>query len=138
MITSARHPQWDKQLAAVTKRHLKLPGVWGMADCLMTVADAIDALIGVDLAEGVRGTYDTEEGAAVALEKRGYADLEAYFIDNFPKIGRLAARRGDVVLLETQGILAAGYICEYGAAVKMTRGLVFRPQTDIIRAFKIG
>lgn len=45
---------------------------------------------------------------------------------------------GDVGVIEINGVLSAGYFTEYGFAVKADHGLVFRPMTDVARAFQIG
>jgi hypothetical protein len=133
-----RLPDWDRRLARVTEKHMALPGVWGESDCLLTVADAIEAVTGKDLAVRIRGKYSSEIGAAKLMRRRGCANVEEVLAKRFPPVGRLLAKRGDVGTVERQGVLAAGYITEYGMAVKTERGLEFVPQTDIRSAYQVG
>lgn len=138
MLKLTRLPDWERRLAHVVERHLETPGVWGVADCLLTVADAVEAVTGVDPAAKVRGKYSSEIGAAKALRQRKFADVEAALASLFPPVGRLMAQRGDVGVVERDGELAAGFITERGLAVKIETGLAFYPQTEIKSAFKVG
>lgn len=133
-----RHPDWVKRLNRVTEKHMRLPGVWGTSDCILTVADAVEAVTGKDMAARVRGTYSTPAGAAKLIRRRKCADVEQVLAKYFKETGRLMALRGDVasVMLD-DGQLAAGYVTEYGVAVKGERGLRFVPQTLIRKAFEV-
>lgn len=133
-----RLPDWDRRLARVTEKHLTLPGAWGESDCLLTVADAVEAVTGQDPAARIRGKYSSEIGAAKLMRRRGCADAEMVLAKLFLPVGRLLAQRGDVGTVERGGVIAAGYVTEYGFAVKTDRGLEFLPQTEIRSAFKIG
>lgn len=138
MLKLTRLPDWDRRLARATERHLKTPGVWGESDCLLTVADAVEAVTGVDPAEKVRGKYTTAQGAAKVMRRRKAETVKDVLAKLFPGVGRLMAQRGDLCVVERAGMLCAGYITEYGAAVKDERGLTFLPQTQIVAAFKVG
>ena len=129
---------WEVRLAAVTEKHLHLAGEWGKSDCLITVADAIRAVIGKDHARMIRGKYTTELGAAKIMKRRGFATVEDVLASRFPPVGRLLAQRGDVGVVERNGVISAGYVTEYGFAVKSETGLEFIPQTEIRSAFAIG
>lgn len=132
--------EWDRRLAEVTSRHLQTPSSWGESDCLLKVADAIEAVTGIDLAGSIRGKYKTEAGAAKLLRKRGHTNVESLLEELFDPVGRLLAQRGDVVTIEQDGQIAAGYVTEYGVIVATPTGSAFRPQTDqsIRKAFKVG
>lgn len=132
-----RLPDWDRRLARVTEKHMRSPGVWGESDCLLTVADAIEAVVGVDHAAKVRGRYTTPAGAAKLMRQRKCANVEEVLAKRLPEIGRLMARRGDVGTVERDGEIAAGFVTEYGVAVKGERGLVFVPQTQLRKAFRV-
>lgn len=133
-----RRGDWDRRLARVTEKHIELAGTWGEADCLLTVADAIEAVTGKDPAKAIRGKYSTEIGAAKLLRRRKMTTVEDALAALFPPVGRLLAQRGDVGVIDKNGVLAAGYVTEYGFAVKTERGLSFHPQTEIKSAFKVG
>lgn len=133
-----RLPDWDRRLARVTEKHLRMPGVWGESDCLLTVADAIEAVTGKDHAAKVRGKYSTPAGAAKLMKRRKCDTVEDVLAKLFPETGRLLARRGDVGTVELDdGSIAAGYVTEYGVAVKGERGLRFVPQTMLRKAFRV-
>lgn len=122
----------------MTEKHLALPGEWGVADCGLTASDAALAVIGNDFLGAFRGSYTTELGAARIMRRKGWETMEDVLATHFDRIPRLHARRGDLVIVERTGALSAGYICEYGAAVKAERGLSFVPQTEIRSAWKVG
>ncbi|TPM58969.1 hypothetical protein FJ959_08835 [Mesorhizobium sp. B2-2-4] len=138
MLTLTRLPDWDRRLARVVNQHSRTPGEWGVSDCLLTVMDAVIATTGFDPAEDIRGTYKTEIGAARILRKRGFTDVEQALASLFPPVATLRAQRGDVGVVERDGALSCGFVCDRGFAVKGERGLSFVPQTEIKSAFKVG
>lgn len=133
-----RLPDWDRRLACVTEKHISMPAVWGECDCLLTAADAIAAVTGRDVAKAIRGTYSDQNGALRAMRRRKCKTVLDVFAKRFVEIGSLSAWRGDVGVVEIDGILSCGYFTEYGFAVKADHGLVFRPLTDVVHAFQIG
>jgi hypothetical protein len=137
-LAITRRDDWVTRLNAVTEAHRRVAPVWGVSDCLLAAMDVVAAMTGHDPVADIRGTYSTEAGAAKILLKRGYADVEYALADNFPHIGRLMARRGDLAVVEIGGPPRAGWITEYGVAVKVPTGLQFYRQTEIKRAFKVG
>jgi hypothetical protein len=135
-----RSPGWERRLARVTEKHISLPGEWGVSDCLLTMADAVEAVTETDIMVKWRGKYKTEAGAAKLMKKNGCDTVEDVLRDFFrlPPVGRLSARRGDVGIVLQGGQPTAGYVCEYGFAAKGPRGLTFHDLTDIVTAFKVG
>lgn len=135
-----RIKDWDRRLAAVTTRHIKTPSQWGESDCILKVADAVEAVTGNDLARTMRGKYHTELGAAKLLKKRKCDNVEQLLDKYFEPVGRLMAQRGDVVAVDQGDAIAAGYVTEYGVAVASPSGLAFIPQTSpsIRKAYKVG
>ena len=133
-----RLPDWDRRLARVTEKHLRLPGEWGVSDCGLTVGEAVEAVTGVNpLAEFI-GRYSTEAGAARIMKRKGWANMEDVLASFFGPVNRLKAQRGDVGVVMQGGALTACYITEYGAAAKEPDGLIFHPQTELVRAFMVG
>lgn len=134
----SRLNDWDRRLARVTEKHMRMPGVWGESDCLLTVADAVEAVTGKDHAAKVRGKYSTPLGAAKLMKRRKCDTVEDVLAKLFQPVGRLMAQRGDVGTVELDnGEIAAGYVTEYGVAVKGERGLRFVPQTALRTAFRV-
>lgn len=138
MLELTRLPDWDQRLARLVERHMQTSGGWGAADCLLTAMDAVAAVTGIDPAAAIRGRYKTQLGAARLLRRNGFEDVEQALASHFPEVGRLLAQRGDLAVVEQDGVLAAGFVCSHGVAVKVEAGLMFVPQTEIKSAFKVG
>ncbi|MBX3580842.1 MAG: hypothetical protein KF810_02960 [Rhizobiaceae bacterium] len=140
MTSLTRLPDWQLRLAAVTTRCLETPSEWGSSDCILKAADAVEAVTGVDLAAEFRGAYSTETGAAKILRQRGCENVEQLLDQMFEPVGRLMAQRGDLVSIEEDGAIAAGFVTEYGVCVATPRGSAFRPQTSLAirKAYRVG
>lgn len=135
-----RLPDWDRRLAATLTDHIRTPSEWGKMDCILRAADAVMAVTGTDLAEDYRGKYSNEIGAAKLLKKLKCENVEQLIQKYFEPVGRLKAQRGDLVTVEDDGVIAVGYVTEYGVAVSSPTGTSFRPQTSptIRSAYKVG
>lgn len=134
-----RHPEWEKRLVKVTEAHIDTPLVWGQSDCLLTVADAVAAVLGDDPGAEIRGKYKTKTGAYRLIKSKGFDSLTAVLADRFEDVPVAMAQRGDVgVYVNDNGDQTAGYFCEYGFAVKGDDGLRFIPRTMAERAFKVS
>lgn len=129
-----RHPEWEKRLVAVTQAHLNTPLVWGQSDCILTAADAVEAVVGSDPAAEIRGKYKSKTGAYRLIKQRGYQSIADVLGGLFEAIPVALAQRGDLGVYEN----TAGYFCEYGFAVKAEGGLRFLPRTMAEKAFKVS
>ncbi len=139
MLKLERLPDWDRQLAKMTEKHLAEPFSWGQSDCLLAAADAVLAVTGFDPAEDIRGKYDTALGAIRLMKKRKSANVEEVLMKLFPQIKKkLTAQRGDLVTINEGDQAVAGYITTQGVFVRQENGNVFLPQTSIKMAFKVG
>jgi cell wall-associated NlpC family hydrolase len=87
-----------EQLAAFTTARRSIPYAWGTHDCVTTAADWVLEIRGTDPIEAIRGTWDSEAGAAAVLEAQG--GLIAALDARFPRIARSMAQRGDLVLVK--------------------------------------
>ncbi|MER9697670.1 hypothetical protein [Mesorhizobium sp. M0146] len=140
MLNLTRLPDWDRRLARVVSSFKDAPGVWGESDCLLTTAAGIEAVTGQDIMAPWRGRYKSEAGAARLMRKEGCLNVEDVLGKFFglPPVGRLLARRGDVGVIERDGDLCAGFMCDRGFLVRTHTGRALLPQTDIKAAFKVG
>ncbi len=138
--SSARVPGWDRALEDIATAHVSITPEWGVSDCLMTAADAIEAVIGEHPLAEFRGKYKTEAGAARKMRANGCESvkdvLDTYL--QLEPVNRLSARRGDVGVMLINDEYVAGFICGSGFAVKQPHGLTFYPVTDIELAYKVG
>jgi len=129
-----RHHDWEKRLVATTEAHLNTPLVWGQSDCILTAADAVEAVLGDDPAKDIRGKYKTKTGAYRLIKHRGFNSVPEAVSSLFEEIPVALAQRGDLGVYEN----TAGYFCEYGFAVKGEDGLRFLPRTIAEKAFKVS
>ncbi|MER9170908.1 hypothetical protein NKI12_26855 [Mesorhizobium australicum] len=140
MLELTRLKDWDKRLARLVSSIKDEPGVWGETDCLLTAAAAIEAVTGQDIMAPWRGRYKTELGAAKLMRKEGCETVEDVLGKFFglPEIGRLSALRGDVGVVDRDGVLCAGFVCDRGFLCRTETACIFLPQTAIKTAFKVG
>jgi len=138
--SSARVPGWDRALEDLATAHVSIAPEWGVSDCLMTAADAIEAVIGENPLAEFRGKYKTEAGAARKMRANGCENVKDVFETylQLEPVNRLVARRGDVGVMVINGEYVAGFICGTGFAVKQPNGLAFYPVTEIEQAYKVG
>lgn len=129
-----RHLDWEKRLVATTEAHLNTPLVWGKSDCILTAADAVEAVLGDDPAKDIRDTYKSRAGAYRLIKGRGFTSVADVLASQFEEVPVALAQRGDLGVYEN----TAGYFCEYGFAVKGEDGLRFLPRTMAEKAFKVS
>lgn len=137
---SARVQGWDRALEDIATAHVSITPEWGISDCLMTAADAIEAVIGEHPLAEFRGKYKTEAGAARKMRANGCESVKDVFETylQLELVNRLSARRGDVGVMLINDEYVAGFICGSGFAVKQPHGLTFFPVTEIEQAYRVG
>lgn len=93
------------------------PFIWGLRDCCLFAADAVESITGVDLAADFRGQYKDQESAFAAIKKiTGGSTVEDAAVYCAVKhglkelSGPLYAQRGDLVLVADNGNTVAGVI----------------------------
>lgn len=95
-----RLPDWEQRLhdyvAALEGSSFR----WGVLDCALFAAGAVQAQTGVDLAAAFRGHYRTARGSVRALRRFGAGTLEATIDAALPRLEPAFARRGDVVMAD--------------------------------------
>jgi hypothetical protein len=80
------------------KAKMAAPFAWGTNDCALMVADIYHEVTGLDLAEGIRGTYSTEYEAMRKIVELGGWDA-ILTQRGFTQIDNLNfVQRGDVVI----------------------------------------
>lgn len=97
------------------------PFAWGTTDCALFVADGIEAMTGVDIAQDFRGRYATEEEAFALIKTvtggKTAADAAAWCAAKFeiPELAfPLYAGRGDMVALMDAGRMITGLVALNG------------------------
>lgn len=119
---------------------------WGVCDCCLIAADAILAITGTDVADDFRGKYHDEASAFALIRQVAggttVADAAAYCA---LKHGLqewktpLLAKRGDLVVIQDEEQLIAGFVHLNGThAVSIgSPGLRFFPLSQVTRAWKV-
>jgi hypothetical protein len=96
-----RFNNWPTRLDAYLATRRAMPFAWGRQDCCLFVADAVQAIWGVDPAQGLRG-YRSAAGAARIVKRLG--GIERIGATRFgAACPVLAAQVGDVGLVHTDG-----------------------------------
>lgn len=145
----ARRPQrlrrlrdWETRLEAEMRARSAMPFAWGRHDCAMCAAGAIRAMTGVDLAKPLHG-YKTARGARFRLDRHGgLGGLAEAVAVRFvmAECAPRKARRGDVVLIETERGEALGIVWLNGreAMVADEAGIEALPVALATRAWRVG
>ena len=119
------------------------PFEWGKWDCCLFVADAILAVTGLDLANGLRLQYSSLREARWLLRARyGSSSIEKsvatlFFRAGFPQSAPGLAQRGDPVMARQGRDFQIGVIGLNGSVVinSETKGLVRLPRSLVTRAW---
>jgi hypothetical protein len=107
------------------------PFQYGTNDCALFVANIYQRVFGVDLADGIRGTYNDEYHANRTLVKLGRWD-GILLPKGFTKVEKHLIKRGDIVIAEG----AAGIYSGFGKCI--FAGGVSRPLENIETIYRKG
>lgn len=93
-----RLDDWDVRLSRYLINISDKPHLYGSVDCALFAAGAVLAMTGEDPAAHLRGTYETELGAAKAMRRNGWETLSDVADHFLPEIEIREAKRGDILL----------------------------------------
>lgn len=93
-------PDWAQRLDALVAQAQLRPFEWGVHDCCLWAADAVQAQTGLDPAADLRGTYSDAAGAARVL--RAHGGLRGVAVRGGAPIAPLFAATGDVGLVRDE------------------------------------
>lgn len=136
-----RREGWPERLAAVLGR--PDPFVWGVNDCCLFAADAVEAMTGVDPAIRQRGYRSARAAAGRLLRHGGVEEVArgAAAALGFREIPVGFAQRGDVCLVTTAaGLDALGVVDLDGIHILVPgeAGLIAHPPDMARAAWRIG
>jgi hypothetical protein len=133
-----RREDWPERLAAVIEAAQQRPFAWGRHDCCLFAADVVLELTGQDFAAPFRGRYATALGSKRALSRYGQGTI-ARTVETLlgEGIAPLAARRGDVVLADTEMGPALGVCVGAVALFAAPKGLAARDLTACRLAWRV-
>lgn len=141
-----RLADWDRRLPRVIAQHRDAAPAWGASDCWMLMLDGIEAVTGERILPNLR-RYKTEAGGYRLFAKHGFTTVEQALASVFQPVGVLSAQRGDVGVIERDGLISCGVFDAEGLAVKTIYGdaktiirgdLRHFPVTQVKTAFKVG
>lgn len=101
---------WEEALSnyIATKRHE--PFDYGVNDCCLFAAGAVEAITGEDPMSEFRGKYDSLKGSIKALKDIGAGTLEATMDNKFPEVEIGHAQRGDLAFFnDSVGVVVGGF-----------------------------
>ena len=123
------------RLQALVLERMAQPFAWGVQDCCLFAADAVQAQTGVDHAAELRGTYSTAAEALALLDQLG--GLPAVAGRAGPEIPPLCARWGDVGMVHHEGRDSLGLCQGVLWLVPAAQGLGPLPLQAATRAWRV-
>jgi hypothetical protein len=137
-----RFPDWQSRLSDYLVRTANRPFQYGVLDCGLFVAGAIEAMTGVDVADGMRGKYSSRKTAFAAIRslcgRASMTGIADYLAERHGIEETLLAfaQRGDVVQLHSGTI---GLVAMHGTEILVpcADGILRLPLSYAIRAWRI-
>lgn len=121
---AVRLPDWEQRLGDFVAQRLSQPFAWGVNDCVLFAADAVQAVTGVDPLPDWRGQWDDMTSAMRAIVRAG--GLEAAVQSRgLQQVPPLFAQRGDVVMHRRDGADALAVCVGGSLAAPSEAGLLF-------------
>jgi hypothetical protein len=139
----SRVPNWTKHFIEAVETATRTPFEYGKHDCCLMAADIVKAIAGYDPAEGLRGTYSDEAGAAQAVAAHGglvqLVEARAAMY-SWKSVPVRTARRGDFIVYRSPLTkhLSAG-ICTGSEAIfpSIENNVIAVPLSKCLRAWRI-
>jgi hypothetical protein len=86
------------------------PFEYGVNDCCLFAAGAVEAITGEDPMSEFRGKYDSLKGSIKAIKDIGAGTLEATLDGKFPEVSIGYAQRGDLAFFDDSiGVVMGGF-----------------------------
>lgn len=125
-------------LAALIEKHRDTPFAWGVHDCCLWAANAVQVQTGSDPAAKWRGTYSLRGEARALMEREFGGEIENIAgVVGWQEVSNLKARRGDIVSAKFKGYgVSLGVCLGSKAAFAGKTGLVFVPMSEIRRTWR--
>ena len=140
-----RRENWEHFLSEFIFKRKDSSFKYGQNDCCLFVADAVEKITGVDIAEEFRGQYTTKAEAYKLLMNFSGGAVEETFKTlsrqyGFHEISPNYAGRGDIVLVEGEMGDAVGIVDMTGeqVAIPARKGLISFPMIAIRKAWRVG
>ena len=136
IMSLKRKEGWEQALDTYLFLTREREFAYGPCDCVSWATEWFAQLVGEDLFVGLRGTYDTEDGAnAILAEYGGMEQLIGAFI---PRRRQNFEKRGDLAVCEINGDLTTGIVADRGFVFfkPKSKGLLAK-RVEIVAAFGV-
>ncbi len=100
MIVHPRLDDWQARLDAWVAHMHATPFQWGVHDCGLNAASAVEAATGIDFAADMRGRYDSYETGLALLKAKGFDNHADFAASVLPEIAPAFARIGDLAAID--------------------------------------
>jgi len=112
--------------------------VYGVSDCILLVAGAVEVETGIDFAAPHRGKYDDEASARAYMAANGWADVDDVADSFLPRINPGLRRRGDILLFRGEVGKTLGVCLGAKAMVMGVDGCQQIPSRLCLAAWRVG
>lgn len=133
-----RKSNWEAELANFISARRESAFEWGVNDCALFAADAVEAITGDDPAPDFRGVYSDQAGARQALRDFGNGTLLKTFQIRFDEKPPSFARRGDLIWNGFAVGVCYGEFALFLGEPDDGVGIVRVPRSAWKRAFHVG
>lgn len=105
-----RKTTWEEELSDYIASKRDQPFEYGVNDCCMFAAGAVEAMTGENPMEEFVGSYKTLTGSVKALKTIGEGTLEATIDGKFDEVEIGRAQRGDLAFFDgSVGVVLGGF-----------------------------
>lgn len=105
-----RKTNWEEELSDYIASKRDEPFEYGVNDCCMFAAGAVEAMTGENPMEEFVGSYKTLAGSVRALKNIGEGSLEATLDTKFDEVEIGRAQRGDLAFFDgSVGVVLGGF-----------------------------
>lgn len=135
-----RPQDWPDRLVAYLAQSRAAPFAWGTHDCATFAAGWVQQLHGLDLLDGLRGTYASEpEYDALIAEWGGLEPLleQVAALHGLPECPPPFARRGDIVLAQAGNMQGLGIMDAVQVVIPGPDRTRLLPRSTILRAWAV-
>jgi hypothetical protein len=128
---------WQTPFFAYIEAARAKPFAWGVNDCCLFTAGAVDALTGSTYAAQVAANYTDEASALAYLASFDSFEAAISHWADAPSLAPNFAGPGDIVLIDTRSGPTAGVCLGVHCAFVAPGGLAYLPRVCIARCWRI-
>jgi hypothetical protein len=133
-----RLPDWEERLATLTHEAQTRVFGWGMFDCCVFAAEAVEAVTGRNPMDRVRTLYDDAATAARLVRRLGgLREAVTHALGVEPTAAVKCAQRGDIVLVRQPKQPALGVVIGQSALVPLAHGVQRVSMGDWLAAWRV-